>query len=112
MKALMVLLNVPVPETGASTRNYHLLKALAREWDMTVLVLGTGEDAQTRAKVAQLSPLVDSVRLVAPPPRRSKRVDQLLSLARGASHSVAACTYPAVQAALDAAFNSDHYDVV
>ncbi len=111
MKVLMVLLGLPVPETGSNTRNFHLLKALASTYDVSILALCDGRDARTSEKAAQITRFVDSLQFVAPPLRPSKRMSQIVSLARGESHSIATCTYPAVQAALDDAFSRGHYDI-
>jgi sugar transferase (PEP-CTERM/EpsH1 system associated) len=112
MNVLMVLLSMPAPRTGASTRNYHLLRALAREHHVSVLVLSHGGEDVSDADIAAVEALVDSLRIVQIPYTRSKRARQLLSLARGTSHSVADCTSPLVQAALDDAFRRTNYDVV
>jgi polysaccharide biosynthesis protein PslH len=111
MNVLMVLLHVPAPTIGVSTRNYHLLRALAREHSVSLIVLADEQTATNRADAARLAGLVRSVRLIAPPVA-SKRLKQLLHLVQRQSHRVMAATFPAVQEALDELFSREWFDVV
>lgn len=111
MKVLMVALHVPAPTIGVSTRNYHLLRALARQHSVSLLVLADEHNPANLADAERLASLVRSVRLVTPP-AASKRVEQLRYLAQGRSYRVMAATVPAMQAAIDEAFGRECFDAV
>ncbi len=51
MKILMVAPHLPAPTIGVNTRNYHLLRALAREHQVSVVALGDARNPAIQADV-------------------------------------------------------------
>jgi sugar transferase (PEP-CTERM/EpsH1 system associated) len=111
MNLLMVLLHVPAPTIGVNTRNYHLLRALAREHSVSLVVLADDRNPANLADAARLAGIARSVRLVTPPPG-AKRLAQLRHLAQGRSYRVMAATTPALQATLDELCSRERFDAV
>ncbi|HLY32015.1 MAG TPA: glycosyltransferase, partial [Ktedonobacterales bacterium] len=113
MKILVVARHLPQPTWGAGTRNYYLLRALARRH--TVSVLALAEESEREAQSAPLADYARSVRRVALPiagSSRSRRLEQIRALVTGRSYSLSAHMLPAMQAALDDELARGHYDVV
>jgi sugar transferase (PEP-CTERM/EpsH1 system associated) len=111
MNVLMVLLHVPAPTIGVNTRNYHLLRAFAREHSVSLVVLADERNPANQADAAHLASLVRSVRLVSPPPG-AKRLRQMQYVAQGQSYRVMAATVPALQAAIDELCGRERFDAV
>lgn len=114
LKLLMVSPFFPNATSGACTRSYHLLKALAREYTVSLLVLtdakrnkSEGDDPVQGIKLQQF------VQIAAPKTsRRMKRVKQVIWILQGKSPLLESYHLEAVQQALDALFLNEHYDVV
>lgn len=110
MKILVLTPTFPSPTWGAGTRNYYLLKMLARRHTVALLSLVDGaEDAE---KLALVQDVLASVRCVRRPASRSKRVQQLAHLARLQPYALAVNEYDEVQRALDEMLAEDDYDAV
>jgi hypothetical protein len=112
MKLLMVSANLPRPAWGASARNYHLLKALARQHTVSLLVLVESAEANAFADISLLADFAYTVRTVPSTVFRGKRWHQLMSIARGKSYTFALYTLKEMQDALDTMLSHDHYDAV
>jgi sugar transferase (PEP-CTERM/EpsH1 system associated) len=112
MNLLMVSPHLPSPSWGASTRSYHLLKALAREHTVSLIALtaDTSDEAQDAA-LAEMK-LKQFIKLPLSNSLQSKRMQQVLSILRGRSRLLDAYRIEAVQQVLDDLFASDHYDLV
>ena len=63
MKILIVARSLPRPTWGAGTRNYHLLRALASEHDVSLLAL-VDEHEREQSAAAHLIPHTRAVRQV------------------------------------------------
>lgn len=112
MKLLMVSACLPQPSWGASGRNYHLLKALARQHEVALVALVHEDEPATGEEIALLTGITPTVQLLPHPLFTAKRRRQLLNLARGRSYTLTQFILPEVQHALDAQFNAAHYDGV
>lgn len=112
MKVLVVSQNLPYPSSGASTRNYHLLKALCSEHDVALVAMADEAEIEEYAEAFARLRLAKTTRVIARPAGRGKRVKQLLRLARGQSYVLSAHTSPRVQAAIDELTGREPYDLV
>src|SRR2546421_2198591 len=112
MKLLMVSPNLPRPTSGASTRNYHLLKTLARQHRVSLLAQVDSTEAAAYSDTPLLEDVAENVQLVALPVSRSKRLRQFMSVVQGKSYSLSVSRVEKVQKALDVLLSHDHYDVV
>lgn len=112
LKLIVVSPNIPRPWSGASTRNYHLLRALASAHRVALIALNELPGTDIAAQVAHLGAFTSSVQVVEPDPRARKRREQLKALVALQSYEVRAHQYEAVQAALDRLFATDTYDAV
>ncbi len=112
MKMLMVSANLPCPTWGASARNYHLLKALARQHTVSLLALTSSTDMDSFGDISLLDGFVHTVRTVPGPDPHTKRWQQLMSLARGKSYFFSLFIPKEMRDALDTMLASDHYDAV
>jgi len=111
MKVLMVLPHLPAPTIGVNTRNYHLLRVLAREHHVSLVALADERSSSVRVDVARLNDLAHRVRLAAPP-GSAKRLAQFQHLLRGQSYRVMAATVRALQEAIDELCDREQFDVV
>jgi sugar transferase (PEP-CTERM/EpsH1 system associated) len=111
MKILLVTLNVPCPTWGAGTRNYHMLRALAGEHEVSLLAL-VDDLATGERDAAALRSLTHTIRLVPMPMGRHKRAQQLLCAARGRSYWLNAYCPEAARVALDELLRQERYDAV
>ena len=112
MNLLIVTANLPRPAWGASARNYHLLKALARQHSVSLLALVDSTEAGAYGDIARLRELVCTVKLISRPKSHSKRWQQLISMARSQPYLLNAFIVPEMQDALDVLLARDNYDVV
>lgn len=111
MKILVVARSLPRPTWGAGTRNYHLLRALARKHQVSLLAL-VDEHEHEQSAAAHLTAHANSIRQFALPQGGSRRLDQIRALASGRSYYLGAHTAPGVQLALDEELASGQYDAV
>jgi polysaccharide biosynthesis protein PslH len=109
---LMVSPNLPRPMSGASTRNYHLLKTLARQHSVSLLARVDSTEAAAYSDTPLLEDFAENVQLVSLPASRSKRLRQFTSVVQGRSYSISVSRVEKVQKALDVLLSHDHYDVV
>ena len=100
MKILVVARSLPRPTWGAGTRNYHLLRALARNHDVSLLALVDEQEREASA-ASHLIPHAKRIRQVAMPQGGSRRLDQVRALAMGRSYYLSTHTSPIAQVALD-----------
>lgn len=111
MKILVVARSLPRPTWGAGTRNYHLLRALARKHDVSLLAL-VDEHERDQSATSHLLPHTRAVRQVEAEATKSKRIGQIKALATGRSYLLESHSLPAAQAALDEELARHHYDAV
>ncbi|HEX6542025.1 MAG TPA: glycosyltransferase family 4 protein [Ktedonobacterales bacterium] len=111
MRILVVAHSLPRPTWGAGTRNYHLLRALAREHTVSLLAL-VHPDERDHNAAAHLHPHTRAIHQVEVPYSGSKRLNQVVALARGKSYTLTSQILPAAQAALDAELARNAYDAV
>lgn len=123
MNILVVSQNSATPRSGAGTRNYHLLKALASRHAVTFLgLIGSDEhvdgvrvnpDSKRETTVpAEVRLLTRDSRLIVLPETSHKRWRQLATLASGRSYTAAQFLVPAMQAAIDRECAIRRYDAV
>ena len=110
MNILVVAHSLPRPTWGAGTRNYHLLRALAQQHTVSLLALVRPDERELSA--AHLRPHTRAVLQAPMPEAGSKRVGQLVALAKGQSWSLTSQILPAAQAVLDAELARNDYDAV
>ena len=87
MKLLMVSRGLPSPTWGASTRNYHLLKMLARAHSVSLLALVDSSE-MAECDLSLLHGFTHTVRIVTYPASLSKRSQQLMHVVRGRSYTL------------------------
>ena len=112
MRVLVVSPNFPSPAGGASSRNYHLLQAVARSHSTALIALVNQADMARSRDIALLEDTVHALHLVPREPSNLKRWQQLASIARGKSYLLDSFRESKVQRALDAVLAGDRYDVV
>lgn len=112
MKIIMVCGHLPWPSTGASTRDYHLLKALGQRHDVTLLALADPGEIAAHLDLSPLKAHAREVRVFPRPASGSKRLRQLRALMRGQSSVLTHNTIPALQDALDDLTAHETYDAV
>ena len=110
MKILIVAHSLPRPTWGAGTRNYHLLRALAQQHAVSLLALIRPDEREQSAD--HLRPHTQRLLQIVAPAAGSKRVSQLVALAKGQSYSLTSQVLPVAQAALDDELARNPYDAV
>lgn len=108
----MICADLPRPAWGASVRNYHLLKALAREHSVALLSLADNVEMGRDDGIGALNDLASPVQVIPCPPMHSKRWQQLKSIARGRSYLSQLFVLAEMQQALNALLENSHYDAV
>ena len=112
MNLLVVSPNLPCPWSGASTRNYYLLRALARQHKVSLVALIERAELELVHDIAQLESFTQTAQLIVRSRSRSKRLQQLTDVVRGKSYSLTSNTSREVQDAIERLFARNHYDVV
>ena len=112
MKILVLSPHVPAPMAGASTRDYHVVKALASRHEVTLLTLNESVVEGAASDRESVARLVTSMRVIEGAHSHSKRRTQLTTLARGRSYLLSRSTIPEMQEAIDEAFAQQRYDLV
>jgi sugar transferase (PEP-CTERM/EpsH1 system associated) len=112
MKLLMMSACLPRPSWGASTRNYHLLKALTTRHQVTLVALVNSDESVTTSEVAHLASITPALRVLSRPLSRAKRWQQLRSLVSAKSYFLNLFLLPEVQETLNALFAKEQYDAI
>jgi sugar transferase (PEP-CTERM/EpsH1 system associated) len=112
MNLIMVSPFFPSRSTGASTRSYYLLKALADKYAISLIALGGETYAEVEDAVLEGINLKWLIKVPVLPALQSKRVQQALSMLRGRSRLLDAYHVEGVQQALDGLCTRDHYELV
>ena len=110
MNILILSPNVPSPHSGASTRNYQVLKMLAAKHNCSLLAFQPNA-ADKESVIAAIGQLVSSVHLI-PKSEPAKRRQQLVSTLCGKSYTLQSYYRREMQDAIDALVAREHYDVV
>jgi sugar transferase (PEP-CTERM/EpsH1 system associated) len=108
MNILMVSQILPSPTSGGSTRNYHLLKALASKHTVSLLALGECNEQST----SELARLTRMTQVITPPKSYPKRMQQLVDVVCGKSYILNSYYLVEMQDVIDALSARDHYDIV
>jgi sugar transferase (PEP-CTERM/EpsH1 system associated) len=112
MKILIVSATLPSPRWGASARNFHLLKALARQHAVALLTVINDTEMGALDDLRLLEAFTQHVQTIPLRVQRAKRQRQLLSVARRRSYLLNLFILPEMQAALDAMLARESYDLV
>lgn len=112
MNIVMLSANLPHPSWGASTRNFYVLRALARCHEVTLLACVDATEVAAYRREPLLDELVARLELVVRPLVLHKRALQLRNLLLGRSHLLYTFDLPEMQAALDALLVDEKYDLV
>ena len=111
MNLLMVSPFYPSPTSGACTRVYHLLKALAHQYNVSLVVLTAATESDGEYPALDQMKLREVVK-VPWPQNSSKRLQQAFSVLRGRSPRSEAYHIEGLQQVLDRLTARDNYDVV
>lgn len=111
MNILIVSANIPSPTWGASSRNYYLLKALAKNHRVSLLALSERSEKHMLGDLSHLEHLTDTTQVVT---IRSlpKRWRQFIDLLIGKSYMLNAHTFVEMQDAINELFAREAFDLV
>jgi sugar transferase (PEP-CTERM/EpsH1 system associated) len=112
MKVLFLSPHIPALLTGATTRDYYMLKALASQHEVTLLTLNMNGAQGIAPDLEALTPLVSSMQIVKVAQPRWKRWSQLFAFLRGRSYAISRGVVPELQAAIDQAVEQERYDLI
>ncbi len=114
MNILMVSSSFPSPTSGSSTRAYHILKSLAHEHKVSLLLSLLVNDIAKESShdVSALKEFVQSIQIISQPAIKHGRRKQLTSLLQGKSYTLNRYILPEVQEALDNLLADHQYDIV
>ncbi len=112
MNLLVVSPNLPCPSSGASTRNYYLLRALARKYTVSLVALVDRAELAQTSNISRLESFTQTVQVIVRSKPRPKRLQQLADVVRGKSYMLNSHTSHEVQDAIERLFARNHYDVV
>nr|BBH95743.1 glycosyl transferase family 1 [Thermogemmatispora argillosa] len=112
MKLLAVVPYLPAPTWGGGARSFYVLKALANKYLVSLLALNRGTDSRIAASCRPLLERLQRVEFVPYPLSRWRRWRQALNIVRRESSAIADRCPPGLQAALDRALASDHYQAI
>lgn len=114
MKILNILPYSPVPpHFGGALRIYHLLKAMVKRNDVTIICYGDGENEAAIRR--EFGTDIRDVIMVPPPPRlhgRLKRWGQLSATIRGRSATSQAFHSPDMQSAITSILAREQFDCI
>ena len=111
MKLLMLSPSFPSPTWGFRTRNYYLLKTLARKHTISLLSLVNRSEIE-ECDLSLLKDFVHTAQIVVRPAPPSKRLQQLMCILRGRSYFLEYNSSTEMQRALDLLLLEEHYDAV
>jgi polysaccharide biosynthesis protein PslH len=112
VRILMVCSRLPGSWSGASSRNYHLLHALAEEHSVTLVVLADDAELAADSWRTELEPMAERIRVVRRSNQRMRRLRQTLALASGRAYSLAQELLPEMQRTLDRVLQTESPDAV
>ena len=113
MNLLVVCPHFPECSSGAPTRSYHLILALTREHDVSLLVLRTIGHEKRKAHPPQGLKLQRYVEVaLGEVSWAKKRLKQVFWILRGRSPSIERYRRKEIQEELDTLFVKQHYDIV
>ena len=112
MNLLVVSPNLPCPSSGASTRNYYLLRALACKHKVSLVALVDRAEIEQTYNISPLESFTQTVQVIVRAKSHPKRLQQLADLVRGKSYMLNSHTSQEVQDAIERLFAHNHYDVV
>ncbi|MBX5451418.1 glycosyltransferase [Thermogemmatispora sp.] len=112
MKLLAVVPYVPAPTWGGGARSFYVLQALASNYLVSLIALSRDAESRIAASCRPLLERLQRVEFVPYSAPRWRRWRQALNIVRGASSAIADRCPPALQAAVDRALASDHYQAV
>ena len=112
MNILVISPIIPSPIWGASSRNYHLLKALASQHSVSLLALSEFSKEDILKGISNLEEFVYSSRVISLPKVTSKRWNQLLDIVRKKPYRLRLTTLNEMQLAINELFARDPYDLV
>jgi len=113
MNVLVVCPYQPECSSGARTRSYHVIRALTREHDVSLVVLTNNNDKEHEAHPPQGLKLQRFAEVaVGQVSRPKKRLKQLFWILSGRSPELESYRHPEIQEALDALFAKQHYDIL
>jgi hypothetical protein len=113
MNVLMVTAGLPCPIGGANTRNFHLLKALSKKYQVSLLVLANDDEIDKGDSITSINEFANSIQLIRYKlPDRFKRLIQIQHAVRGKSYFLNLFTIPEMQDALNTICSHRHFDIV
>ena len=113
MNVLVVCPHFPECSSGARTRSYHIIRALTREHDVSLLVLTKTSHEKREAHPPQGLKIQRFVEVaLGQVSRPKKRLKQVFWILRGRSPELESYRLKEIQEALDALFVKQHYDIV
>lgn len=113
MKILIVSPYLPASIWGAGTRSYYLLKALSQKHYVSLIALADPcEFGKNAEAVSLLAKITRNIQIVPYLPAPVKRLQQLKDLLFGRSYFLHLFIIPEMQAALDALFAREDFEIV
>ncbi|GAC1353822.1 MAG: glycosyltransferase [Ktedonobacteraceae bacterium] len=112
MNILMVSPHLPSPSWGAGTRSYYVMKALARNHNVSLLALTDRRKTETDDRLFEGVKLKQFRQVILSSTVQRKRGQQLMSIVQGRSYLLDSYMRDEVQREIDALLSQDQYDVV
>jgi glycosyltransferase involved in cell wall biosynthesis len=112
MNVLVVCPHRPECSSGARTRSYHIIRALTREHDVSLLVLTTSHERREAHPPQELKLQRYIEVAIGQTSRPKKRLKQIFWILRGRSPLVESWRLKEMQEELDELFAKQHYDIV
>lgn len=111
MNILVVSPNFPYPLAGFSTRNYHILKALASRHTVSLFAMNDGTN-RIRRNMSLLEAMTRELKIFSRPRVLPKRWEQLLSVISGKLYILNQYHSEELQHAIDETLATNGYDLV
>ncbi len=111
MNILIISPNIPYPMAGFSTRNFHILKALASRHTVSLFALKDDIPALQR-NMSVLENMTHEIKIIPHARVLPKRWEQLLFILRGKPYILNEYHVEEMQIAVDQAIASNNYDLV